>query len=462
MSYDSLYFPFFLVVVWLAYESLACPGWVLLTASIAFYAPAGPRDSILAAIVILANYLLQVAVQRDRRWLYLVLVLNFGCLAYFKYRVFLATTAGLNLFTGDVVIPLGISFYVFQLSAFLIDISRGRAQPFLSLPRFALFKLFFGQLVAGPIMRWRKFGPQVNRMFDSKPPRRGHRLAGLGLGLCLLGLTKKIALADSLAPFVDTMFHDGPREAIAAWLGAWLFAFQIYFDFSGYSDIALGLGLIFGIVLSPNFYTPFCATDIQQLWQRWHMTLTAFLRDYLFLPLSNIRLPARRFRVAQHFAAMVVTMALCGLWHGAGWNFIVWGTLQGLAIVFATAWARNLPSPPAALSWAATFGFFLVTLVFFRAADLGSALGYIGTLFGLGGIGSAGVPEDGAGGLLIAVGCLALLALHWLEARLISRRAVRLLLRLDGLFLRVAFAATALWLLMLPKVQGNPFIYFRF
>jgi hypothetical protein len=159
---------------------------------------------------------------------------------------------------------------------------------------------------------------------------------------------------------------------------------------------------------------------------------------------------------------MVLTMTLCGLWHGAGWNFIVWGTLQGLAMVVAIAWARNFPSPPVVLSWAATFGFFLVSLVFFRAADLGSALGYVGTLFGFGGIGSAYVPEDGAGGLLIAVGCLALLALHWLEAQLFSRRAMRQLLRLDGLFLRAAFAATAVGLLLLPKPQGNPFIYFRF
>jgi alginate O-acetyltransferase complex protein AlgI len=462
MSYDSLYFAFFIVVVWLAYELLPWRGWILLAASIAFYAPAGVRDSVLAAIIILANYLLQFPIRRDRRWLYLALVFNFGCLAYFKYRVFLATAAGVNLFTGDIVIPLGISFYVFQLSAYLIDINQGRAQPFVSLPRFAFFKLFFGQLVAGPIMRWRKFGPQVHRLFDGKPPLRGHRLAGLGLGLCLLGLTKKIAFADSIAPFVDAIFHDGPGNAAAAWLGAWLFAFQVYFDFSGYSDIALGLGLIFGIVLSRNFNAPFCATDIQQLWQRWHMTLTAFLRDYLFLPLSSARLLGRRFRVAQHFGAMVVTMALCGLWHGAGWNFIVWGTLQGLAMVFAALWAKNLTSPPIWLSWATTFGFFLVSLVFFRAADLGSALRYVGTLFGFGGIGSARVPEDGAGGVLIVVGCLALLALHWLEARLLSRRAVRLLFRLDGLFLRAAFAGTAIWLMMLPKVQGNPFIYFRF
>jgi hypothetical protein len=150
------------------------------------------------------------------------------------------------------------------------------------------------------------------------------------------------------------------------------------------------------------------------------------------------------------------------LWHGAGWNFILWGTLQGLAMVFAAAWARYLPATPVWISWAATLGFFLVTLVFFRAATLGSAEGYLSTLFGFGGTGTARVPEDGAGGFWILAGCSALLALHWSEAQLFRRSSVRLLLHFDGVFLRTLFAGTAFVLLLLPKVQNNPFIYFRF
>ncbi|MGA6964388.1 MAG: hypothetical protein WBZ51_12285, partial [Xanthobacteraceae bacterium] len=166
MRYDSLYFAFFLGLVWLAFVLLPWRGWILLAASIGFYAAAGVRDSVLAAIIVLSNYGFQFLIERDRRWLYPALILDFGCLAYFKYRVFLATAIGFDVFTHDIVIPLGISFYVFQLSAFLIDISRGRALPFHSLARFALFKLFFSQLVAGPITRWRQFGPQVHRLFD--------------------------------------------------------------------------------------------------------------------------------------------------------------------------------------------------------------------------------------------------------------------------------------------------------
>jgi alginate O-acetyltransferase complex protein AlgI len=170
MSYDTFYFALFLAATWAAFVVLPWRGYVLLLASIGFYAVAGLRDSLLAIAVILVNYAFQFAIMRDRRWLYCALVLNIGCLAYFKYRVFLATAAGFDVFT-HLVIPLGISFYIFQLTAFLIDLSRGRAKPFYSLPRFALFKLFFGQLVAGPIMRWRQFGPQVHRLFDGTLPR---------------------------------------------------------------------------------------------------------------------------------------------------------------------------------------------------------------------------------------------------------------------------------------------------
>ncbi len=163
------------------------------------------------------NYLFQFAIVRDRRSLIGALVLNFGCLAYFKYRAFLADAAGFDVFDGGIVIPLGISFNIFQLSAFLVDIARGTAVPFRSLAKFTLFKLFFGQLVAGPIMRWRKFGPQINRLFDKGTTRP--RLISLGLGLCVLGLFKKIMLADALAPSVDDIFRQGPSSAAAAWLG---------------------------------------------------------------------------------------------------------------------------------------------------------------------------------------------------------------------------------------------------
>ena len=482
MRYDTLYFAFFLALVWLAYALLPWRGFILLAASTLFYAAAGLRDSVLAAVIILSNYALQFPIQRDRRWLYLALLIDFGCLAYFKYRVFLTTAVGFDVFTHDIVIPLGISFYVFQLSAFLIDIARGQAQPFRSLPRFALFKLFFSQLVAGPITRWRQFGPQVHRVFDGKLAIRP-RLIGLGLGLCLLGLLKKVVFADSIAPIVDGIFRNGPADSAAAWLGAWLFMFQIYFDFSGYSDIAIGSAYLFGIRLPRNFATPLLASSIAQFWQRWHITLASYLRDYAFIPLADMRLTARRHRIAQHFLAITATMALCGLWHGANFTFVIWGALQGAAMVFATLWSRNLRPAPAWTGWAATFAFCVIACVFFRSPSVRYALHYLGTMLSfrsapvVSAVEGAGtwpgtwhvtwqgtwhLPTDATTVLLIAAGCLALLAMHWLEAQLFTRRALVLIRRLDGTFLRVLFAAAALWLLLLPKVQDNPFIYFRF
>jgi alginate O-acetyltransferase complex protein AlgI len=452
MRYDTFYFALFLAVTWAAFAVLPGRGYVLLLASIAFYAVAGLRDSLLAAAVILVNYAFQFAIMRDRRWLYCALVLNIGCLAYFKYRVFLATAAGFDVFT-HLVIPLGISFYIFQLTAFLIDLSRGRAKPFYSLPRFALFKLFFGQLVAGPIMRWRQFGPQVHRLFDGTLPRR--RLIGIALGLCLVGLIKKVVFADSLAPIVETIFHNGPADAAAAWLGIFLFSSQVYFDFSGYSDIALGLGYLFGLRLAVNFRQPFTALTPQDFWRRWHVTLSFWIRDYVFTPLARMK----RSRAWQDLA-LVVAMAVAGLWHGANWTFIVWGVGWALAILLWHMGNRHLTRLGKA-QWLLTFFIWLVLLVFFRSSDVGAALRYIAAMFG-GGAGTAPLPNDGAGGALIALGCAGLLALHWSEGYLHTQRTVLLMRRFDGLLLRALIAGLALWLLLLPKVQDNPFIYFRF
>jgi alginate O-acetyltransferase complex protein AlgI len=454
MSYDTLYFALFLAVTWAVFEILPWRGPVLLVASIVFYAAAGLRDSLVAATVILANFGFQFPIMRDRRWLYPALAFNIGCLAYFKYRVFLATAAGFDVFSQHIIIPLGISFYIFQLTAFQIDLTRGRAQPFYSLPRFALFKLFFGQLVAGPIMRWRQFGPQIHRLFDGTLPRR--RLLGIALGLCLVGLIKKVVFADSLAPFVETIFHNGPASVAAAWLGIFLFSSQVYFDFSGYSDIALGLGYLFGLRLAVNFRQPFTALTPQDFWRRWHITLSFWIRDYIFTPLALLK--ATRAWLA---VSLIIAMALAGLWHGANWTFIVWGVGWALAMLLWHLANRYLVRLGAA-QWVLTFGIWLVLLVFFRSSDVSAALKYIGAMFGGGSAGTAPLPNDGAGGALIALGCAGLLALHWLEGYLHTRRTVLLMRRFDGLLLRALIIGLALWLLLLPKVQDNPFIYYRF
>lgn len=454
MSYDTLYFAIFLGITWLAFLALPWRGWVLLAASLVFYSVAGWRDSLIAAALILINFLFQPAVIRDRRWLIAALSINFGCLVYFKYSVFLVGAAGFDLFTSNIVIPLGISFYVFQLSAFLIDLNRGRADPFTSLPRFVLFKMFFGQLVAGPIMRWQQFGPQVHRLFDGTLWR--HRLLSIGLGLCFLGVVKKVVLADSISPIAETMFRDGPAGAAAAWLGLWLFSFQIYFDFSGYSDIALGLAYLFGIRLAVNFRQPYLSQSPQEFWRRWHITLSQWIRDYLYVPLGG-----NRGSPVRSSAVLFFVLMLAGLWHGANWTFVIWGLGWG-AIILAWRQFDKASSKFNLLRWFLTFLAATLLWTFFRASSLPFAGSYLKALFGAGGMGTAKLPDDGFGGLLIAFGCASLLALHWAESKLFTRRAVLMHKRVDGPFVRSLLIGLSLGILLMPKIQDMPFIYFRF
>lgn len=459
MSYDALYFAPFLAIV-LALFHAAPPrvrGPVLLVASIAFYAVAGVRDCLLAAFLLVANYSFQWLILRDRRCLAPALVVNFGCLAFFKYRVFLARSVGIDLSAADLVIPLGISFYVFQLSGFLVDLSRGRAKPFGSLPQFLLFKLFFGQLVAGPITRWRQFGPQVGRLFAGtlRPPGR---LAVVGLALCLLGLAKKIVFADSLAPWVDLVFTRGPADAATAWIGAWAFGFQIYYDFSGYSDIAVGLGLLFGIRLPMNFRQPYLARSPQEFWQRWHITLSRWIRDYLYFPLGG-----NSGGLARSALVLLATMGLAGLWHGASWTFVIWGLGWGVVILAWRAVGEHIAKAPL-LAWAATILFVMVLWVFFRAPDLALAKAFLAAMAGMpqSKAGAVTLGDGTSGRLLLLAGLAALMALHKAETLLFQPRMTRTLMAARGPLLYGLMTGMAFVLLAIPKASNEPFIYFRF
>ena len=459
MPFNSLAYALLLTcsVAWMAVGPWRA--LMLIVASLIFYAAAGPFDMLVFVGAVVLNWLIQVAVPADRRRILAAVIVNIGLIGCFKYRNMLLGETNVTGSYLDIALPLGISFYSFQALAYHIDIVRGRNAPARSFPEFLLFKAFFPQLIAGPIVRPNQTLPQIQRIFDDK--WRRHRLVVFGLGLIVLGLVKKVVLADSLAPVVDDIFYARPSSAYFAWLGAVLFMFQIYFDFSGYSDIAIGSAYLLGVRLPRNFATPFLAPNIQQLWQRWHITLTLFLRDYVFLPLADMRIAARRYRVAQHFCAMVVTMALCGLWHGAGWNFVLWGALQGIAMVFAALWSRYLPSPPAPIGWAATIVFFVTTLVFFRSPNLEYAFNYLGTMLSFGG-GWPAAADGAAPPWEVAVGVAALFALHWVEFRLQETSVLRVMRRVEGPVSRGFLCGVALLLILIPVTNVNPFIYFRF
>jgi alginate O-acetyltransferase complex protein AlgI len=349
----------------------------LVLLSFAFYAYGNPPFILLLVGSILINWLAALAYARTKVALIITaaIVADLAVLGLFKYSNFLIDNFGLVLGRPlphlDIVLPLGISFFTFHHIMYLVDLRRGKA-PFYPLPRYALYISFFPQAIAGPLVRWSEVMEQFGRKVYSPGWQREFCI---GLAFIATGLFEKIFLGDRIARIIDPVYAQavaGPVTNGDAWQ-ALSFNIQILYDFAGYSDIAVGLGLLFGIRLPFNFNAPFRSTDIQEFWQRWHITLMMFLREYLFFPLVNKRMVPRRWLPVQYFGAMLLTMALCGLWHGASWTFVLWGTLHGIALVICSLWRRYGPRLPSLLGWALTVIFALVTGVIFRAGTLDAA-----------------------------------------------------------------------------------------
>ena len=365
----------------------------LLLASFVFYAWWDWRFLSVLLGSIVANYafggqLLRAAPPRARRaWLGFGVALNLGLLFVFKYAVFalttLASATGWPLRVGaTIVLPIGISFFTFQQVAYLVDIYRGEAVAQDPL-RYALFVTFFPQLIAGPIVHHREFMPQLSDL-DQRP-----FLPDLAIGLTIftIGLAKKVLLADSFALVASPVFNAAAigqaPGLVTAWAGVVAYALQIYFDFSAYSDMAIGLGRMFGIVLPINFAAPYKACSVIDFWRRWHITLSRFLRAYLYIPLGgNRRGPGRRQ------LNIFLTVLLGGIWHGAGWTFALWGAIHGLLIVGNHLWreSRLYRSMPAPVAWPLTMLAVFVAWVPFRAADLATTGRVLAGLMGANGL----------------------------------------------------------------------------
>jgi hypothetical protein len=349
----------------------------LVLLSFAFYAYGNPPFILLLVLSILINWLAALAFARTKMAAIITaaIVADLAVLGVFKYSNFLSDNLGFVLGRSlphfDIVLPLGISFFTFHHIMYLVDLRRGKA-PLYPLDRYALYISFFPQAIAGPLVRWSEVMEQFGRKVYSPGWQREFYV---GLAFIATGLFEKIFLGDRLAGIIDPVYAQaagGPVTNGDAWL-ALSFNIQILYDFAGYSDIAIGLGLLFGIRLPFNFNAPFRSTDIQDFWQRWHITLMKFLREYLFFPLVDRRMVPRRWLPVQYFGAMILTMALCGLWHGASWTFVLWGTLHGIALVICALWRRYCPRLPSLLGWALTVIFALLTGVIFRAGSLGAA-----------------------------------------------------------------------------------------
>lgn len=369
------------------------PGWrlpLLAALSFAFYGYWDWRFIPLLAFSILLNWLIAEAFLKTKRagLITLAIALNLAVLALFKYFNFFADLAamipGLPAPKLDLALPLGISFFTFHHVMYLTDLRRGEA-PRYDLVRYALYIAFFPQVLAGPLVRWR----EIMHQFEERPYLRADAAERVARSLMLLtaGLAKKVLLGDPLAEYANPVFAaaaaGGPVSAVEAWQGVLAFTFQIYFDFSGYTDMALGLALLFGIVLPQNFDAPYRSLSIQDFWRRWHMTLSRFLRDYLYIPLGGSRngLPMQVW-------ALFATMALGGLWHGAGLTFVAWGVAHGLALIVALFWRRADLPMPAALGWLLTFVFVMLCWVLFRATSFEAALAIYKAMFGFAPLGA--------------------------------------------------------------------------
>ncbi len=314
--------------------------------------------------------------------LWLGVYFNLALLGYYKYANFFITSVeqilGTNWSIPQIILPLGISFYTFTQTAYLIDAYRGETKNYNFLT-YSLFVTFFPHLIAGPILHHSNTIPQFYRLrnlFFS------HKAMAIGLTWFTLGLFKKVIIADSVAPWVNPVFsHASAVSFLEAWVGALSYTLQLYFDFSGYSDMAVGLGLMLNIQLPINFNSPYKATSITEFWRRWHITLSNFLRDYLYIPLGG-----NRKGEVRRYINLLLTMLLGGLWHGAGWTFVTWGGLHGLYLCIHNGW-RKLDKPlPKIISWAITFIAVTIGWVLFRSQSITDAIELLRAMAGMKGL----------------------------------------------------------------------------
>jgi alginate O-acetyltransferase complex protein AlgI len=408
-SYEFLFvfLPITLAVFYLTVRlgmARAAIAWLLI-ASLAFYSYWEPAHFPVLAISILFNYAAGLMLQSRRRrgennrlLLAFAVAANLGMLIYFKYTAFFvneaASLAGQDFVLRAVLLPLGISFFTFQQIAYVVDSANGKIErsDFLE---YALFVAYFPQLIAGPIVHH----SEVLHQFRTVLGRVSAENFALGLSYLSIGLFKKVVLADNLAKLADPLFVDPQAWAnasvVEAWTGVLAYTFQLYFDFSGYSDMAIGLGLLCGIRIPINFNSPYKAVNIIDFWRRWHITLSHFLRDYLYVALGG----NRRGKV-RRYINLVLTMLLGGFWHGANWTFLVWGGLHGAYLVINHAWNAIADKiglqdrgQSLAYRWFArglTLVAVMIGWVFFRAPSLEASGEILAGMFGANGLGTVG------------------------------------------------------------------------
>ncbi|MDC0230782.1 MBOAT family protein [Aureispira] len=383
----------FLPIVWVVYFSLTrlkkiiiAKSWLFIS-SLFFYAWWNPIYLPLILCSMIVNFHLGSQMSKlsekkvKKRYLILGLIFNVSLLSFFKYTNFFIDN--INIFFDDqlptynIILPLAISFFTFQQIAYLSDSYKGLTKEY-NFFHYGLFVSFFPQLIAGPIVHHKEMMPQFSLSQNTK---FNYENTVKGLYMFFMGLCKKVLIADNFAVIANKGYSNiDTLSTMDAWLTSSSYTFQLYYDFSGYSDMAIGAALLFNIKIAQNFNSPYKALDIQDFWRRWHMTLSRFLRDYIYIPLGGNR--NGEFNTLRN---LMLTFLIGGLWHGAGWTFIMWGFLHGFALILHRTWKKSGLSLPNVLSWIITFLFVHIAWVFFRAITFEDAWNMLGAMFSLNG-----------------------------------------------------------------------------
>ncbi len=468
MVFSSLVFLFAFLPVTLAVYYLA-PGriknLILLLASLIFYAWGEPVYVILMMLSILFNYFMGRDIDfnredknKKRASLVLAVAVNLVILGFFKYYGFFINTVNgilhLHIPCRELALPIGISFYTFQTLSYIIDVYRDRVNVQKNILHFGLYVCLFPQLIAGPIVKYVDVADQIEQ--------RSMNLNKFGSGMVYFvrGLGKKVLLANNIGLLYDAVagMELSGISVLTAWLGAAAYTFQIYFDFSGYSDMAVGLGKMLGFHFFKNFDYPYRSKSITEFWRRWHISLSTWFRDYLYIPLGG-----NRVRVERHIFNIMVVWLLTGLWHGASWNFVVWGLYYGTLLLIEKyitgRWIKQLPD---VLQHVITMVIVMIGWVFFFSPDLSYAVSYIGHMFGVGSAGIAG--RDAVYYLLTNAVLLLICAVG--STPYVHQIFYALMLNPKKKHIYSAVAVYAVIFLIsvsyLVSATYNPFLYFRF
>lgn len=436
---------------------------ILLLASLVFYAWGEPVYIILMLLSICFNYFIgrdmeQARMNRNEGKVKAIfvagIIFNIAVLGFFKYSNFflenISNLTGLAIKPLNLPLPVGISFYTFQIMSYIVDLYSGKIKAQRSLATFALYVSLFPQLIAGPIVKYKDVCDQLMNRKES------WAMYSKGFNRFIIGLSKKLLLANTLGSIYSSVQAAGTAEMsmLTAWIGIICYTLQIYFDFSGYSDMAIGLGGMFGFEFCENFNYPYIAVSVTDFWRRWHMSLSSWFRDYVYIPLGG-----NRCKVPRVIFNLMVVWLLTGFWHGAAWNFVIWGVYYGVILILEKyLFSLFLEKIPKIIRWLVTIVIVMVGWVFFSAPSLGEAVNYIGAMFGyaVSVIDSNSLFILASNFALILIGIICSTPVYMLLSSMFNEK------RLSKVIIATTPVLLILCIIFMVSETYNPFLYFRF